>query len=1622
MHFKATSFLLETAEFFAEYGPDSYWAFVESWVESGNHDCIGQILNAAHDATHSEDIIKALQLALRFRQYSPRLEMFRSIALESVNNLFNRNSDEMKTSTCCWAEHGTSGIIATTVEELQDLIVSSSQLNTSLIRRASVFDHVFHGPALYKNMSSPRTGLDPQNVYFAYRYGPPTVVLYAAFGTSCFHKFHDIMAAASLRGRIRYIHRPILLAGCEGAGCVSFGARADELKLGGFGVEMAIKNTEYNSIDATGARENIDSILSQTLPVLPRRMDLNGFNFTTLMERFPRLTSTWTTLSSQRANKHENLNHDIWHIKSISLQATQRILSAADPLQMMTDISQNFPSLGVSLSRVKPSNTLRTEIVENQKVVRPGTHAMHMNRRLLKPDKIDVFSLVDQITADVREGHSLCDLGLDDEQIRSLLQPRLPIPSTFGGRQPRINLDNSDVSDLVMWINNIEMDKSFETWSRDIDLLLISAQKDGSMPRLRHNIFNIVAVVDLSQEEGLNLVSTIQRYINDYNLPLRLGLFLVYSETASELDRNRDAKSNGMFRIGKQNEDFELPFDISIGAALARAGTSLYRRYGGTYVGEFVHMLSESRKPASQGNVFNDPVYGNVTWPAAKKLFNQIFKRAFVAQEYSIKGVRPDEEAIDKQLNLALADILSFNLEERDDFISKSALHVNQAKEVIAAKGITCPSVLVNGLYCSLTDARKRGGELEQVMMYLVRLEIQALATATFEGNLTNKILDSHPGGAYGWIHRDATSRYVPFIQDELSFPPEYVVMRPYINTMGRTGELFTHEHIVNYLGEDNKTVKETTIWVVSDASHVAGKAVLDAAVEFSQRNIKGPQCVANARVAILHPPGVAPSPVAREAAQKFRSDHFSNSDLDRLLGQQSNFVAELLGRERMARYNPPAAGMIIVNGRILDIPRDHKVDQEDFCLLLSQEHRARIDILRNIFGYPVHRSSKADAAHRTSDMYMFGASLIASRYSEHGLPLEQADILYFFESSQSVFSTSGGGLVAFEAVLDPLSRGAQRVMPLLNALKDTLASRLSIRIILNPMITLDDHPLSSYYSYAAPLAPMSIYPRAYFTMLPRNKKYTAYLDVPEAWLVTTAATNYDLDHLNLDEVPDGVNSVEAEFQIEALLVTGHCIDVGKKKHPRGLQLVLRNAAEKKETMVMSTLGYFQLPSLPGAWTLELRPGQSANIYYMVQKDELSDHAGEHLHQQPIQDSATEFMLNSTELYVSSWKGITLQLHVNRRQAMETQDVLDGNEDPSRVETKREYRSSAVQPYVQSSKMNGWFSFTSMASVLTRLGLHTSADSKPPGPLKELAHVSRQGASKNSTMNPWSGDKIHIFSIASGYLYERLVKVMMLSVRRKTKNPLKFWFVKSWLSPRFKYYLPYIASKYGFEYELVMYKWPAWLHKQTEKQRIIWAYKLLFLDVIFPLSLEKIIFVDADQVMRADVKELWELDLHGAPYAYTPFCDDDASMDGFRFWKQGFWERHLDGKPYHISALYVVDLKRFRQLAAGDTLRVIYEKLSKDPNSLANLDQDLPNYAQHQVPIFSLPQQWLWCESWCGNQTKSFAKTIDLCNNPKTKEPKLKSAARIIAEWTSLDEELLQHTGKVEQLMHGYGS
>jgi UDP-glucose:glycoprotein glucosyltransferase len=69
------------------------------------------------------------------------------------------------------------------------------------------------------------------------------------------------------------------------------------------------------------------------------------------------------------------------------------------------------------------------------------------------------------------------------------------------------------------------------------------------------------------------------------------------------------------------------------------------------------------------------------------------------------------------------------------------------------------------------------------------------------------------------------------------------------------------------------------------------------------------------------------------------------------------------------------------------------------------------------------------------------------------------------------------------------------------------------------------------------------------------------------------------------------------------------------------------------------------------------------------------------------------------------------------------------------------------------------------------------------------------------------------------------------------------------------------------------------------------------------------------------------------------------------------------------------------------------------------MDYDLPNFAKFHIPIFSLPQEWLWCETWCSDETMEKAKTINLCNNPLTKAPKLEIAQKRIKEWPGFDEE-----------------
>jgi len=649
-----------------------------------------------------------------------------------------------------------------------------------------------------------------------------------------------------------------------------------------------------------------------------------------------------------------------------------------------------------------------------------------------------------------------------------------------------------------------------------------------------------------------------------------------------------------------------------------------------------------------------------------------------------------------------------------------------------------------------------------------------------------------------------------------------------------------------------------------------------------------------------------------------------------------------------------PGDNGLWLNGRIIG-PINSTFVAEDFESLLSYEVTERIAPVTTA----ITALALEDKFSQPLDIAKVTAIVARSLKSDipEGIydtaPLIRIDKFNQWENESTMIHIKSDAepTVQIVAAIDPASEIAQSWTPILKTLSEM--DEVDVKIFLNPREMLQELPVKRFYRNVISSAPAFhangslVVPQATFSAIPEQVLFNLGLVVPPAWLVSPEESIYDLDNIKLSSVPAGQN-VDALYELEHILVEGHSRDATKGPPPRGAQLLL--GTEQKphttDTIIMANLGYFQFKANPGHWQMSLKPGRSSKIFKI-------DSVGSKGYAAQPGDEGNQVTL-------MSFQGVTLFPRLSRKAGMEDEDVL---ETTGLADTAASYLKKGQ-------------------SLLSSFGL---------------------GGKKSSATTQ---AEINIFSVASGHLYERMLNIMMLSVIKHTSHSVKFWFIEQFLSPSFKRSLPYLAEHYGFQYEMVTYKWPHWLRGQKEKQREIWGYKILFLDVLFPVDLDKVIFVDADQIVRTDMMELNKVDLHGAPYGFTPMCDSRTEMEGFRFWKQGYWANFLEGKPYHISALYVVDLKRFRELAAGDRLRGQYHALSADPNSLSNLDQDLPNHMQHNLPIHSLDQNWLWCETWCSDEALKSARTIDLCNNPQTKEPKLDRARRQVPEWTEYDNEI----------------
>lgn len=1366
---------------------------------------------------------------------------------------------------------------------------------------------------------------------------------------------------------------------------------ANRTVLQGYGVRVDIRNLEYKSFDED-LSTNTHTIQKNSYDNEDQLHDTSDFKNSFVNGMNPDILSSSSGEIDTFLSEYLpgiKVVKDVFSIPNVPpktelgilpLQFTSVIFKSKDPLWTLQHISQNLPSFASSLSKIKLSTSFTSEVDEHftrnpNLQYHGGLAKLYINGRYINVEKpsFNLFELINVIREEdsmlVEMYDELNFLGEAEKYIVSNLVSigkdefdhlNLDDDAKDVGHPPsskfRINV-GSGYKGAVIYLNDIEKDPEYYQWPSKVQQMLMMMQF-GNPPTIRRNMLTFLLVIDPfnTLTRTVELMNILLQMIQS-GYPLRIGVIFSTKNDLNDCleflsqhpnnDGNLDCVTPVFSAYKKDAND--LMTRQASAESIMKVVQYIMQKYGKSIALPYIYLLVNSIQHTSLSHNDLLQVHTEVT--------EQLGIPASDSSTDIVNALKMTPHAQSETYQKGLQFLIRKNVSPGMAFVNGIPLD-DSPRDIIMNEFQHLIDMILNG---KITDTSPRS-------IYAMLLK---------ENNVhesMHSLLSSNESPRYEILSNDIDdSELLTLTNSENDFIP-IILLECIVNLTEKNGLEFVKTFLESLvtLSETKLLTEEIKFTLRIHSSTLSSSNSYCAAIFRQSKRFNLPQLIQITDICISS----LLNPWSDEEFLKQWKGPIQLKDIfatDLCLQNQDECFYE--SRFDTSTY----PGVLVANGRIFS--PEVTLSELDIRVIVGLEKRVS-NTLVSLFQARGLKLNLLQIA-RT-------AAYVNKKFFSKGFAsIKRKNVLKLFPSltsgnSSLIFRWNQDNIfprVGVISILDPTSEATQRVSPLLRLIRDEL--RLPLTVILTPRLSIEDSdkiPLSSYYRFVSESSHEKILAR--FEGLPTDQVLTMRLDVPEPWNVQQSFAIQDTDNLRCDHdlcgdfayssSHDGNNAnslTTVEYSLKELLFFGQCYDISDRTPPNGLQITLSNAMyssndEKSqiesrqlspdgsiissgsnrssaktvsETLVMKTVGYWQMRSNPGVWKIEIAKNSRGDEIY----DMISGTFKNGVFQTISSDTD---VVNSKTLAMKDFVNRMESIFVKKREGYENADLL-----------------------------------------APKFGNSTQID-----------------------------DTIHVFSLATGHLYERLLKIMMLSVTKRTTSKVKFWLFENYLSPTFKKSAFEMAERCGFEVEFVTYKWPDWLRGQNEKQRIIWGYKILFLDVLFPLDLKRIIYIDADQVVRGDIQQLWNIDLEGAPYGYTPMCESRKETEDYRFWTSGFWKNHLQGKPYHISALYVVDLDRFRRELVGDQLRAVYEQLSADPNNLSNLDQDLPNYVQHSIKIFSLPQEWLWCESWCSDETKAAAKTIDLCNNPLYKESKVSMAKRIISgdlfqeSWVELDAEANQ--------------
>ena len=1277
------------------------------------------------------------------------------------------------------------------------------------------------------------------------------VILYANLGSVTFAHAYNSLSQANVRFVVRHL------------GAVHYeedNSSAIETVLQGYGVRLDIRNVEYKVFDDRSDKSTSEETgllnLTDTETAVPLQY-LAGVNLTALGldENKTTLRTLWQAHDRQQAQSQ--ILPPVWQRRQLPLQAAVVVASAKDPLATLQEVSQDLPSVASTLAYVKIPEDIQkvAEALENKKkFFRPGRLYINGRAMSMSSPTFNVFVLLNLM----REEQAFLD------EMQSMLGPYLEPAALQAVQRAWMmgdaflgeGLEKSDEEDeeestsdtafrvdvgrggkrAVMYLNNVEKDRQYAQWPKSLQQMLMSLQF-GMPPAVRRNLFTVLAIVDpIAGPSNMGFDMGVQ--MMDRSFPIRIAVLLVNEDDVNsclEWLLNNPSDEDTLCPVTPVFESKPTKESLKKIPATAQAVHRLFSDFSleqsdepGATLAYLEYLLSSiDRHKAVKGEVsMSDLIMLHGDLLAAMRIAT-----ASEAEATALETLLEGEDTGDSDVYLygrALRFAADKAVTPGMSFLNGRPLPIGQDEDTNAAGNLFADEQKhIFGLIAKqeITDSDRKSVYGKLLTGKRVFSKCHPLLVAAGQENIDRYLQLDHGFDAESLVFPnsqeiEADANFVVEALIEFDTDDGLKALSGLLSVMDSPSTSVRVGYRI--MPSTPSAARHTLCPLLSRASvigHTLIKSVIDIALSASGGSLELKDLLKSL-------PGL--SDEAREQVLSSAVDG-PCADTEYLL------QAEL-----------PSKNFILGNGRFYSIDGNSLTD-EDIELLITLEFELAKAVTGMLEDFASATTpSGFDAATRvTAFLAVAAAKSTVDRVSmdqrilelEQELELEENPLRLTWGATKSDETSEDDSpkvcnasiscrsclpllvvrslfyypqLVQIHvvAVVDPLSESAQRLSPLLRVIRDQL--NLPLTVILTPATLIDgesDVPITSYYRFVADsnAMPATATPKAHFSDLPHEHLLTLRMDVPEPWDVQQALAVQDTDNLRCDLKSGCCDSAYSsssendamveqedrhlttvEYGLSALLFFGQCYE-RPKSQTSGLQLALSKSDElgldnkSLEQNVEVEMDGTTFESSDDSAGFEV-----ASVY-----------------------SDTLVMKNAGYWQLRANPGVwTLKLVEGSRGA-EVFEMVEGSLKAGRVSIDKESigKNSSSKTLV----MNDFVNRGELLLVNRRPGFEDASLFFDKDDDKALL-----GSGDDD-------DVIHVFSLATGHLYERFLKIMMLSVTKRTSTKVKFWLFENFLSPTFKASARALAERIGCEVEFVTYKWPGWLRGQSEKQRIIWG-------------------------------------------------------------------------------------------------------------------------------------------------------------------------------------------------------